>query len=261
MNMSMTKDYFIEMEEQRRDAWIATNFPEAEEDSEEWDSAAQEFGWFQDWMEAAAEQQYFEASLASIPARQAEALKGLRELEELLESRQPNIVLCMTYIQTVSLLDSFLMYSARGLLNHESHLKIFMQQASSLVRNKEQRLKLLDPKWSEQEPEVNTPVNAYIWRAQALVAEMTFQKPRAIRRYFTTMLTTPHDWPLDDLEVVIRTRNDLVHRNGVSVNHEPIHIWPDKVLDAIRRVRALIEAAAGTLLQEDARFRSDDVEF
>jgi hypothetical protein len=41
-------------------------YPDAEEGTPEWDAAAQEYSWFQDWMEEAAEQQYFEASLASI---------------------------------------------------------------------------------------------------------------------------------------------------------------------------------------------------
>ena len=33
--------------------------PGAEEGTPEWDAAAQEYSWFQDWMEEAAEQQYF----------------------------------------------------------------------------------------------------------------------------------------------------------------------------------------------------------
>lgn len=37
------------------------------------DAAAQEYSWFQDWMEEAAEQQYFEAPLASIPDRLQDA--------------------------------------------------------------------------------------------------------------------------------------------------------------------------------------------
>ena len=204
--MSRTKDYFMEIQEQRRDEWIVANFPNAEEDSEAWDDAAQEYGWYQDWLEEAAEQQYFEASLASIPDRLENAKSELQDLEQLLQIEQPGIVLRMAFVQTVTVMDSFLMYSARALLNHEPHLNRFMQHATSLVRNKEQRRDLLDPKWSEQEPDVDTPVNAYIWRAQALVGEMTFQNNKSIRRYFTTMLTTPYDWPLDDLEVVIRTR-------------------------------------------------------
>ncbi|EKF67068.1 hypothetical protein B194_5362 [Serratia plymuthica A30] len=259
--MSRTKDYFMEIQEQRRDEWIAANCPDAEEDSEEWYDAAQEYGWYQDWMEEAAEQQYFEASLASIPDRLENAKDELQELEQLLQIAQPGIVLRMAFVQVVTVMDSFLMYSARALLNHEPHLNRFMQQATLLVAHKGQIRMLLDPKWSEQEPNVDTPVDVYRWRAQALVGKMTFQNHKSIRRYFTTMLTTPYDWPLDDLEVVIRTRNDLVHRNGVTASHEPVHIWPDRVRDAIRRVTSLIEAAAVTLLQEDSRFRTDDVVF
>ena len=127
-----------------------------------------------------------------------------------------------------------------------------------MVRNKEDRKVLRDPLWSEQEPDVNTPDKAYIWRAQALVSKMTFQNPKIITRYFSTMLVSPHDWKTEQLQVVINTRNDLVHRNGITLSHEPVDIWPDRVKDAIRLVSDFIEAAAATLIQEDALYRTDD---
>ena len=114
-------------------AGASGTFPDAEEDSEEWYDAAQEYGWYQDWMEEAAEQHYFEASLASIPDRLENAKDELQELEQLLQIAQPGIVLRMAFVQVVTVMDSFLMYSARALLNHEPHLNRFMQQATLLV--------------------------------------------------------------------------------------------------------------------------------
>lgn len=61
--MGSMKELLFEMQEERRDEWIAENYPDAEEGTPEWDAAAQEYSWFQDWMEEAAEQQYFEARL------------------------------------------------------------------------------------------------------------------------------------------------------------------------------------------------------
>ncbi|EOA4589085.1 hypothetical protein ACP3NC_004998 [Escherichia coli] len=58
------KELLFEIQEERTDEWIAENYTDAEEGTPEWDAAAQEYSWFQDWMEEAAEQQYFEASLA-----------------------------------------------------------------------------------------------------------------------------------------------------------------------------------------------------
>ncbi len=256
--MGSTKEWLCEVQADRAHEWIITNHPEAEEGTPEWDHALQEYGWFQDWMEEAAEQQEFEASLERIPDRLQEAVGELQELEDLLVDDQPDIVLRMAFVHTVTVLDSFLMYSARALLNHPPHLQLFLQNADSLIRNKDDRKTLRDPWWREQEPEVKTPDKAYIWRAQALVSKMTFQNPKIIARYFSTMLVTPHDWRTGQLEDVINTRNDLVHRNGITLNHEPVVIWPDRVKEAIQLVSDFIENAAATLLQEDAHYRTDD---
>lgn len=259
--MGSTKEWLYEVQEERAHEWVITNYPEAEEGTPEWDHALRQYGWFQDWMEEAAEQKDFEASLERIPDRLQEAMDELRELEGLLINDQPNITLRMAFAHTVTILDSFLMYSARALLNHLPHLHLFLQNADSLVRNKDDRKALRDPFWSEQVPKVETPDKAYIWRAQALVSKMTFQSPKIIKRYFSTMLVTSHDWKTEQLDVVISTRNDLVHRNGITLNHEPVDIWPDRVKNAIRLVSDFIEAAAATLLQEDTLYQTDDDEF
>lgn len=256
--MGKMKELLFEMQEERADEWIAENYPDAEEGTPEWDAAAQEYRWFQDWMEEAAEQQYFEASLASIPDRLQDAKDELFELENLMQFNQPRIVERMAYVHCVSVLDSFLMYSARALLNHPPHLRIFLQAADSLVPNKEDRRKLLASKWVEQEPDKDTPEKVYTWRAQSLVAKKTFQSHKVIGRYFSTMLTTPHEWPLQVLERVIKVRNALVHRNGVTESLEPVYISSGSVQNAICTVRAFITVAAETLLQEDALYRTDD---
>lgn len=129
--MGSMKELLFEMQEERRDEWIAENYPDAEEGTPEWDAAAQEYSWFQDWMEEAAEQQYFEASLASIPDRLQDAKAELDELESLMQFNQPGIVERMAYVHCVSVLDSFLMYSARALL---SHPRIYRSSCTRLIR-------------------------------------------------------------------------------------------------------------------------------
>ncbi|MGD8165372.1 hypothetical protein [Pantoea sp. FN0307] len=251
------KELIFDMQKEHRDEWIAINYPEAEEGSKAWDHAIQEYQWFQDWLEEAAEQAHFEAKLASIPGRLHDAKVELQELERLLATIQPDIVLRMAFVHVVTVLDSFLMYSARALLSHSPHLQRFMKNATKLVRSEKERKALLNKKWFEQEPGLETPEQAFTWRAQAIVSKKTFQNPSAIKRYFELMLSTPHAWDYEELGVVIDTRNDLVHRNGFTLADEPVHIWPERVADAILRVSGFIEAAAETLLQEDDRFRDD----
>lgn len=184
----------------------------------------------------------------------------MRELEELLQIGQPNIVLRMIFVHTVTILDSFLMYSARALLNHPPHLQRFLRNAKALIR-KDERKVLLNRNLVEQNPDVDTPEQAYIWRAQALIAKMTFQSHKAISRYFSAMLVTPHNWAAEQMQVMKDTRNDLVHRNGITPNHVEVQIWPNCVKDIIRIIFDFIDTAAATLLQEDARYRTDDDTF
>lgn len=259
--MGSIKELLFDIQEEWRHEWISINYPEAEEETPEWDAAAQEYSWFRDWMEEAAEQQHFEASLNCIPERLQEALDELHELQGLLETEQPNIILRMIYVQMVTVLDSFLMYSARALLNHPPHLQLFLNNADLLIRNRDDRKALLAAKWIEQEPEVDTPAQAFIWRAQADVAKMTFQSPKTITRYFSTMLVTPHDWKAEQLQDVINTRNDLVHRNGITLNHEQVHIWPERVISAIELISEFVETAAATLLQENTYYQTDSDNF
>lgn len=75
------------------------------------------------------------------------------------------------------------------------------------------------------------------------------------------MLTTQHDWPLQELEGLIKTRNALAHRNGVTDSLEPVYISSACVQEAIKTVSVFIDVAAEALLQEDALYRSDDDTF
>lgn len=207
-------------------------------------------------MEEAAEQQYFEASLASIPDRLQDAKAELDELESLMQFNQPRIVERMAYVHCVSVLDSFLMYSARALLSHPPHLQKFLHEADSLVPNKEDRRKLLASKWVEQEPDKDTPEKVYTWRAQSLVAKKTFQSHKVIGRYFSRMLTTPHEWPLEEIKGVIKTRNALVHRNGVTESLEPVYISSGSVQNAICCVFRSIRSRIGIEVRSAIRIHS-----
>lgn len=249
--MGSMKELLFEMQEERANEWIAENYPDAEEGTPEWDAAAQEYSWFQDWMKEAAEQQYFEASLASIPARLRDARAELVALSELIRTSQPHIVLRMALVHAVTVLDSFLMYSARALLVHPDKLEAYQQHAAQLVRNPKDRKAMVSTDWFEQQPGTATPPDVYRWRAQAQVARVTFQTAQVIRDHFSVLLDAPVDWPLALLKPVVTTRNDLVHRNGVSVYDEPVYIGQERVEHAITCISQIVEAAGTTLVQEE----------
>ncbi len=54
--MGSMKELLFDMQGEHRDEWISINYPEAEEETPEWDAAAQDYSWFQEAMEDAAEQ-------------------------------------------------------------------------------------------------------------------------------------------------------------------------------------------------------------
>lgn len=140
---------------------------------------------------------------------------------------------------------------ARALLIHPDKLAAYQQHAAQLVRNPKDKKGLLDPKWFEQAPDIDTPAYVYRLRAKALVGRVTFQTERVIHDHFSLLLATPFDWPLEPLKPVVTTRNDLVHRNGITAFDEPFTVWPGRVEHAIRCIHDIVEAAGATLLQEE----------
>lgn len=246
--MGNMKEQLFELQEQHAQDVFSGRHTDAEE---EWNAEVEESRWFQEWLQDVAEQEAFERSLASIPARLRDARAELVALSDLIRTGQPGIVLRMALVHAVTVLDSFLMYSARALLIHPGKLEAYLQNATQLVRNKDDRKALLRPKWVEQEPGVDTPPNVYRWRAEALVAKVTFQTETVIRAHFDVLLDAPVDWPLALLAPVVTIRNDLVHRNGVTVRDEPVSVWPGLVEHAITSIGQIVEAAGTTLVQEE----------
>lgn len=255
--MSRTIDYFMELEEERRDSWIAHYHPDADEGSEEWEYAALDYASFLDWEEAVHEQQFFEESLSEISDRFEHALQELNSLDSLLVSIKDNLQLRLIFSHVITILDSYLIYSARALLMHDKHLNHFLLHVKNVGFRKDDVKEILNPIWTEQEPEQVTPNHFFRWRAQAVLTRTSFQSPKFIRHYFALMLATPHDWPLDELKRLVDTRNDLIHRNGITTSNERVNLTSSRVADAVSSIRMLILAAGSTFHTEDDLFSAE----
>ncbi|ADU73018.1 hypothetical protein [Pantoea sp. At-9b] len=255
--MSRTKDYFMELEEDRRDGWISHHYPDAEEGSEEWEYAALDYASFLDWEEAVHEQQFFEESLSNISDRFQHALQELASMDGRLQSIKDDLLLRLIFSHAITVLDSYLIYSARALLMHDKHLDHFLLHVKNAGFRKDDVKEILNPKWTEQEPEQVTPYHFFRWRAQAVLTRTSFQSPKFIKHYFTLMLATPHDWPLDELKRLVETRNDLIHRNGITTSDERVNLTSSRVADAISSIRMLILAAGSTFHTEDDLFNAE----
>jgi len=252
------KELLFEMQEERANEWIAENYPDAEEGTAEWEMAAQNHSWMMDALAEEAEFKWFQDSLNDLDDRYTYAVHELDELKELIASAPPGIVFRMAYAHTVTVMEAFLMYSARALLNDAKHLDRFYsliaptfqkrisQCRSEIIRN-------------TQQPTEGFPLDKTVLMcrtAQLFVSQQTFHNLDNLNKYFSRVLESQFEWPLEPLKYIVETRQDLVHRNGVSKHDEQISICSWQLENAISDVRVFIDAVALTLRHETG---ADDV--
>ncbi|MDV7024488.1 MULTISPECIES: hypothetical protein [Atlantibacter] len=252
--MGSTKEYLMEMEEFRREKWIDEVYPDVEPETDEWEQAAEQYSYWMDDLAEQAERQWFQDSLNDLDDRYRYAVRELHELETLVSSAHTDIVFRLAYVHTVTVMEAFLMYSARALLNDKEHLDRFYTNVASIPK-----LKGIISKCAravinntQKHPEGFPPDEAIQRRrtAQLFVSQQTFHNLGHLKTYFTAVLKTPPEWPVEPLEYIVRTRQDLVHRNGVSEDDVPVSIGSWDLTSAITAVRRFIDVVAHSLRRE-----------
>ncbi len=139
-----------------------------------------------DWMEEAAEQQHFEASLNCIPNAFRRPWMSYMSYKDFLKPKAQHHFtddLCPDGDCT----GQFLMYSARALLNHPPHLQLFLNMpiCSSVTGTTERHC---SPQSGRAGTGSGYPCTGFYLACPSYVAKMTFQSPKTITRYFSTML-------------------------------------------------------------------------
>ncbi|MDK9421978.1 hypothetical protein PO857_004321 [Pectobacterium carotovorum] len=252
--MGSVKELLFEAQEAQREEWIAEQYPEAEEGSEEFDSAALAYGWMLDALADDAERQWFQDSLNDLDDRYRHAVGELDELNALVTSAQSNIALRLAYAHTVTVMEAFLMYSARALLSDPAHLARFDSRVAPLPLFRKPlaqcKAEVLHNTQKRADGTAAEDPNLKRRTAQLFVSRQTFHNLEHMNRYFRLVLETPPEWPVDRLVNIVATRQHLVHRNGVNKDDEPVSIGHWELADAIAVVRLFIDAVALTLRQE-----------
>lgn len=256
--MSSIKEYLMEVEDLRRERWIEEIYGDLDPESDEWQDAA---GQYSDWLDDVAERaelRWFQDSLNDLDSRYIHAVRELDELHELRESVSGGIVCRLGYVHTVTVMEAFLMYSARALLNDDAHLEHFYASLSKIPHLRGQlkkcRQAVLDEYQDMQDVSVVlTETNVRRLSAQRCISEQTFHNVDHLTAYFDAVLKTPRDWPVDALRSIVATRQDLVHRNGVSAHNEPVSINVWQLNRALTAVREFIDAVALTLRRETGK--------
>ena len=243
--MGSMKDQMMDIEAERFDKWLAENYPDVVPGSEEWEQAANLYYWEQEYLADQAQWDHehglFVASLNNVHQRYLHASQELKKLHALLDEKQPELVYRMSFVHAVTVMEAYLMYCARALLEEDRPLERYFEEyylPFAKVGKKEKQAA------REMELTKFRPV------AKNVVASMTFHNVKTIERYFGTVLHIPPVWPIEPLGIIADWRNDLVHRNGVDEHDVPRVISAQQLHSALQKVSDLIEAADHSLRLE-----------
>ncbi|MDM3101752.1 MULTISPECIES: hypothetical protein [Citrobacter] len=243
--MGGMKELLFDIEAERFDEWLEENHPDVVPGSKEWEHAANLYYWEQEALADQAQWDHehglFVASLNNVHQRCLHASQELKKLYALLDEEQPELVYRMSFVHAVTVMESYLMYCARALLEHDWPLKRF-RDAYYL---KSKRIK--NP---EKHAARDMPLSLFRPEARKFVSRMTFHNVEIIERYFGTVLHIPPVWPTEPLGIIADWRNDLVHRNGVDEHDVPRVISAQQLQNALQKVYGLIDAANLSMRQE-----------
>ncbi|MEL5597103.1 hypothetical protein [Serratia ureilytica] len=248
--MGGMKDLMMDIEAERFDEWLAENYPDVIPDSEEWEHAANLYYWEQEALADQAQWDHehglFVASLNNVRQRFLHANQELKKLYALLNKEQSELVYRMSFVHAVTVMEAYLMYCARALLEHDWPLRRFLDEfylkSAPRVSNKEKlAARTMD-------------IDLFRPAARNYVSRMTFHNVETIERYFGAVLHIPPIWPVKPLGIIADWRNDLVHRNSVDEQDVPRTISAQQLQNALQSVSDLIEAAHQSLRLEVAYF-------
>jgi len=235
--MGSIKDLMLDLEAERFDEWLEENYPDVVPDSEQWEQAASFYYWEQEMLADQAqwdhEHELFVASLNNVHQRYLHAIEELEKLSDLLEKPQNELVYRMSFVHIVTVMEAYLMYCARALLEHDWPLRRFIEEYyQNSEINKQKKREAREMSIAEFRPV-----------AKRVFERMTFHKYEFIEHYFSTVLHVSPVWPTEPLKTIPLLRNDLVHRNGVDKKDIPVIISAQLLQKTLQQVRDLIDAA------------------
>nr|WP_228302994.1 hypothetical protein [Klebsiella pneumoniae] len=183
-------------------------------------------------------------SLNDVHQRYRHARQELKKLYALLDRELPEIVYRMSFVHAVTVMEAYLMYCAKALLEHDWPLERYFEAYYLPFARASKKEKLATSKM---------PLSRFRPVARNVVARMTFHNVETIERYFSACCTSAD--LVRPLGIIADWRNDLVHRNGVDEHDVPRVISAQQLQNALQRVSDLIEAAHQSLSQEVDYFR------
>lgn len=245
--MSSTKEHMMDLEAERFEAWAAENHPDVSSGTTEWEQICNYYNWEQEALADQAQWDHehglFVASLNNVQQRYRHANQELKKLYALLDKEQPELVYRMSFVHAVTVMEAYLLYCARALLEHDWPLKRFRDEYYL-------KSDIKGVKKTDRQAARGMELSLFRPAAINCVSSMTFHNVKSIERYFGAVLHIPPVWPVKPLCIIADWRNDLVHRNGVDEHDEPRVISALQLQNALQKVYDLIDAANISMQQE-----------
>ncbi|MEL4361558.1 hypothetical protein [Shewanella algae] len=231
--MSSIKEALFDREEQKMKEWIRSKLgdPFADEDSEGWDDLVEHYSDFQDALAAAAEQRWIEKqSLEDIYSRfHGEVLNLSSLMSSDMGIREYDLMCKMIYTHAVTLMEAYL-FDLTKLMTLNNHK--FFNNAITKIND------LKNVKLSLAEVQELSNIKEFVI---SKISEFHFHNLNKVEKILYEITNTKLEIDTSELQLITKTRHDLVHRNGQTVDGKTLNLGKDSVFDTLRKIAIFID--------------------
>jgi hypothetical protein len=243
--MSSIKEHFFEIQSERADEWIRERLDDqdADEESEEWQELANEYGNYQDHLMEEAE---FKAELEWLRENGSSLIHKffIGELDALKKITDDNLsnnsnmafllnnqlIFKMSYAYAVTLLEAFLGDSLKSLISE--YPKYLANAIANVDELKKARFSLSELSAS------NIEVSSLAIRK---ISELLFHNIPKAKLVYEKVLGKKLNIDISKIVKVTDVRHNIVHRNGATLDNESITITITDLDDAISHIKKFAE--------------------
>lgn len=229
--MSKVKEHFFEVQQERRNAWIQERLgnDECSEGSEAWEALANEYSNMMDAYADEAEYRWLERhSYNELYNGFVTELALASDLLKLGQGNIHNYTVCkMVYVHAVTLLESLIGTIVRTLVVSD---KAFMANVASKIDdlNKGRKYSL---------KEIAEHPNGHESLILKILSNLTYHNPSTIKTVLHAVVGIRMvGLDLSEISAICDKRHDIVHRNGMTIDDEPIHLEPLEVQQAMNMI-------------------------
>jgi hypothetical protein len=229
--MSKIKDHFFEVEQERFLEWARARHGGdfLDEESEAYEALAQEYSDMNDAFEQEAEYQWIQRQ--SFHEQYIEFSAELDRARVLLRDSangpHAQTTCKLVYAHSVTLLETMISTSVNALvLKDKAFLLNMARQIESIQKGK--KISLMEI------AEHPRGVEGVILKA---ISEITFHNPATIKTVLVALIGDGmKDLDVSGFGLICKVRHDIVHRNGKTVEDEPITLTPEQVYEAMETI-------------------------